>query len=106
MGTQNSLTVVTDLLVAEARPKLKRPTLYKVVLLNDDYTPMVFVVEVLERFFGMTEGLAVQLMWRVHRNGKAVCGIYSFDIAETKVSQVNGYSQANEYPLLCGMEAA
>lgn len=106
MGTKNDVTVITRLETEAAEPKLKRPSLYKVVVFNDNYTPMFFVVEVFKRFFSMGEAQAVQMMWQVHIVGKATCGTYSFDVAETKVAQVNNYSQANQHPLLCGMEAA
>lgn len=92
--------------VQEAKPKLKRPPLYSVVLLNDDFTPMEFVVHVLEWFFGMDREKAVRIMLQVHTQGKGVCGIYSREIAETKVSQVNDYSRENNHPLLCTMERA
>ncbi|MDX1653810.1 MAG: ATP-dependent Clp protease adapter ClpS [Candidatus Competibacteraceae bacterium] len=93
--------------VAEkARPKLKRPRMYKVVLLNDDYTPMEFVVEVLECFFAMDREKATQVMLHVHTRGKGVCGVYTHDIAETKVAQVNDYSRSHQLPLLCTMEEA
>lgn len=92
--------------VQEAKPKLKKPSMYKVVLLNDDYTPMDFVVEVLARFFGMGLEKATTVMLQVHTQGKGVCGIYTYDIAETKVSQVNSYSRQQEHPLLCRMEEA
>jgi ATP-dependent Clp protease adaptor protein ClpS len=88
------------------KPKLKRPPLYKVVLVNDDYTPMEFVVEVLERFFSMNREKATQIMLHVHTRGKGVCGIYTRDVAETKVAQVNEYSRTHQHPLLCAMEAA
>ncbi|MGD9341351.1 MAG: ATP-dependent Clp protease adapter ClpS, partial [Chromatiales bacterium] len=78
-----------DLAVEEARPKLKRPPLYQVVLLNDDFTPMEFVVEVLEKVFGMDRSRATRIMLEVHTRGKGVCGIYTYEIAETKVAQVN-----------------
>lgn len=90
--------------VEEAKPKLKRPPLYNVVLLNDDFTPMEFVVHVLEEFFGMNRELAVRVMLLVHTEGKGVCGTYSREIAETKVAQVNDYSRENQHPLLCVME--
>lgn len=83
---------------------LSEPRKYKVILNNDDYTPMEFVVDVLKRFFYFNETLAVEVMLQVHTEGKGVCGFYTHDIAETKVSQVNDYSKANEYPLLCSME--
>ena len=92
--------------VEEAKPKLKRPPLYRVVLLNDDYTPMEFVVEVLERFFGMDRSRATQVMLHVHTRGKGVCGVFSRDVAETKVEQVNAYSRQHQHPLMCMMEEA
>ncbi|QTH64418.1 ATP-dependent Clp protease adapter ClpS [Psychrosphaera ytuae] len=92
-------------LVKEAeKSKLKRPPMYKVVLNNDDYTPMDFVVEVLMKFFAMDLDRANHIMFRVHKEGKAVVATYSAEIAETKVAQVNQYSRANEHPLLCTME--
>lgn len=90
--------------VEEAKPRLKRPPLFRVVLLNDDYTPMEFVVEVLERFFGMGRSQATQIMLQVHTRGKGVCGVYSRDVAETKVVQVNDYSRQHQHPLMCIME--
>ena len=94
------------LVVEEARPKLKRPRLYKVVLLNDDYTPMEFVVAVLETFFGMGREKATQIMLHVHTRGKGVCGVFTHQIAETKVAQVNDYSKSNRHPLQCALEEA
>ncbi len=94
------------LALEESKPKLKRPPLYKVVLLNDDYTPMEFVVEVLEVFFHMNREQATHVMLTVHTQGKGVCGIYTRDIAETKMAQVNQYSRENEHPLLCEIEAS
>jgi ATP-dependent Clp protease adaptor protein ClpS len=92
--------------VEPAQPKLKEPRLYKVVLLNDDYTPMEFVVQVLEQFFGMDREKATQIMLHVHTRGKGVCGIYTHEVAETKVAQVNDYSRNHQHPLMCTMEAA
>lgn len=92
--------------VAEATPELKEPQLYKVVLLNDDYTPMEFVVEVLMKFFAMPQDRATQIMLHVHTKGKGVCGVFSYQIAETKVVQVNDYSRRHEHPLQCTMEEA
>ena len=89
-----------------AKPKTKQPPLYKVVLLNDDYTPMEFVVEVLEYFFRLDREKATQIMLHVHTRGKGVCGIYTRDIAETKVGQVNNYARDHNHPLLCSMEEA
>ena len=93
------------LAVLTAKPKLKRPPMYKVMLLNDDYTPMDFVVEILEVFFSMSREKATQIMLTVHVQGKAVCGIYTRDIAETKAAQVNQYARENQHPLLCEIEA-
>lgn len=90
----------------EAKPKLKRPPLYKVFLLNDDYTPMDFVVHILEAFFSMDRENATRIMLEVHTRGKGICGIYTHEIAETKVSLVNSYSRENQHPLLCEMEKA
>lgn len=94
----------TDVEVAE--PELKEPQMYKVVLLNDDYTPMAFVVQVLMQFFGMDENKASQVMLQVHQHGKGVCGTYPRDIAETKVIQVSEFARKHEHPLLCTMEEA
>lgn len=93
-----------DLAVAPAKPRLKRPPLYRVVLLNDDYTPMEFVVQVLELFFGMNREKATQVMLAVHTQGKGVCGIYPQDIADTKASQVNQCARDSGHPLLCEVE--
>lgn len=86
------------------KPTLKRPPLYRVLLINDDYTPMDFVVKVLKHFFFMGEEKAVHIMMQVHSVGKAVCGVYTRDVAETKVKQVTEYAEQHEYPLQCGME--
>ncbi len=94
------------LAVQEEKPKLKRPPLYKVVLLNDDYTPMEFVVDVLQRFFSMDREKATRVMLTVHTQGKGVCGVFSRDVAETKAAQVNQYSRENEHPLMCEIEAS
>lgn len=93
------------LAVQVERPKLKRPPMYKVVMMNDDYTPMEFVVHTLETFFGMDPEKATRVMLTVHTQGKATCGIYSRDVAETKATQVNQYARDNEHPLLCEIEA-
>ena len=90
--------------IAKNRPKVKRPPLYKVLLLNDDFTPMEFVVHVLEKFFSINHESAVQIMLAVHKEGVAVVGIYSHEIAETKVTQVMDYSRKNQHPLQCTME--
>ncbi len=94
------------LAVAEEKPKLRRPPMYKVMMLNDDYTPMDFVVHVLECFFSLNRELATKVMLKVHTEGKAVCGVYTRDIAETKAAQVNQYSRDNEHPLICEIEVA
>jgi len=90
--------------VTKTKSKTKRPPLYKVLLLNDDYTPMEFVVHILERFFGITHQQAVDVMLTVHRKGIAVVGVFTFEIAETKVTQVMDYARRNEHPLQCTME--
>ena len=96
----------SGLSVEEAKPALKRPPLFKVLLVNDDYTPMEFVVHVLETFFGMNAEQATQVMLHVHTRGVGVCGVFTRDIAETKVSKVNDFSRQNHHPLLCTMEEA
>ncbi len=88
----------------KTRAKTKKPAMYKVLLLNDDYTPMEFVVEVLERFFGKQGDEAVRIMLHVHQKGVGVCGIYTYEIAETKVTQVVDYSRENQHPLQCTLE--
>lgn len=95
-----------DLALQDAKPQLKKPPLFKVVLHNDDYTPMEFVIEVLESFFRMNREQATHVMLTVHTKGKGVCGIYTRDIAETKMTQVNQYSRENQHPLLCEIEAS
>ncbi len=92
--------------VQEAPRRTARPPLFQVVLLNDDYTPMEFVVEVRERFFAMDRQTATRVMLEVHTRGKGVCGAFTYEIAETKVSQVTGYSREHQHPLLCTLEAA
>ena len=91
-------------LVTKTRSKTQRPPLYKVLLLNDDYTPMEFVVHVLERFFGVSHAQAVEIMLTVHKKGVAVVGVYSHEIAETKVAQVMDFARRNQHPLQCTME--
>lgn len=94
----------SGLATAKARPRLTRPPLYKVVLLNDDYTPMDFVVDVLCTFFNMNVEKATQVMLKVHTEGKAVCGVFTRDVAETKAEQVNVFSRKHQQPLLCNVE--
>lgn len=93
-----------DLAVDESRPRLQEPPRYRVVLLNDDYTPMEFVVDILVTVFGMERTRATQVMLEVHTKGKGVCGIYNYEIAETKVAQVMGLARQHQHPLLCTME--
>ena len=95
-----------ELVVEEARPKTRRPPLYQVVLLNDDYTPMEFVVDVLEQIFSLDRTNATRVMLEVHTRGKGVCGVYTYEIAETKVAQVTTYARQHQHPLLCTMEEA
>jgi ATP-dependent Clp protease adaptor protein ClpS len=94
------------LALEEARPEVKLPPMYRVVLINDDYTPMDFVIEILQTFFRMSHDRATQVMLHVHTRGKGVCGVFTFEIAETKVAQVNEYSRQSEHPLKCTMEKA
>lgn len=91
-------------LITKTKPKTQRPPLYKVLLLNDDYTPMEFVVHVLERFFGISHSQAVEIMLTVHKKGVAVVGVFSYEIAETKVAQVMDFARRNQHPLQCTME--
>lgn len=95
-----------DVATQSAEPALAQPPLYKVVLHNDDYTPMDFVIEVLQEFFGMDSEKAVQTMLAVHTQGKATCGVFTRDIAETKCHQVNEYARECEHPLMSDIEAA
>jgi ATP-dependent Clp protease adaptor protein ClpS len=92
--------------VAEAVPATKVPPLFRVLLLNDDYTPMEFVVDVLERFFGMARHAATRVMLEVHTRGKGECGLFTYEIAETKVAQVTQYAREHQHPLLCTLEQA
>ncbi|HOB62689.1 MAG TPA: ATP-dependent Clp protease adapter ClpS [Candidatus Competibacteraceae bacterium] len=92
------------LVVEPAGPEIKQPPMYKVILLNDDYTPMDFVVQILEHFFRMNREKATQIMLHVHTRGRGVCGVFTREIAETKVAQVNEFAQRHQHPLLCTME--
>ncbi len=92
------------LATAEATPKLARPPMYQVLLLNDDYTPMEFVVNVLETVFGMDRPAATRVMLEVHTRGKGICGVFTYEIAETKVAQVTSFARQQQHPLLCTME--
>lgn len=93
-------------LVETGKPEVARPPLYSVLLLNDDYTPMDFVVDVLMRFFPVDLEKATQIMLHVHTRGRGVCGVFTREVAESKVAQVNEYSRLNQHPLLCTMEKA
>lgn len=95
-----------DVALQEGKPELKRPKMYKVILMNDDYTPMDFVVEILVTFFALSQEKATQIMLHVHTRGRGVCGVFTYEIAETKVAQVNEYSRKQQHPLLCTMEEA
>ncbi|GBD43180.1 ATP-dependent Clp protease adapter protein ClpS [bacterium HR40] len=90
--------------VTRTRTETKRPSMYKVLLLNDDYTPMEFVVHVLERFFHKDREEATRIMLHVHHTGVGVCGVYTFEVAETKVAQVIEFARQHEHPLQCTME--
>ncbi len=92
--------------IETAKPKYRKPRMYKVILNNDDYTPMEFVVHVLERFFSMDRAKATRVMMQVHTEGKGLCGVYTKDIAESKVNQVNEYARDNDHPLLCDLDVA
>jgi ATP-dependent Clp protease adaptor protein ClpS len=90
--------------VVKTKPKTKKPSMYKVLLLNDDYTPMEFVVHVLERFFGKSRQEATDIMLHVHRRGVGICGVYTYEVAETKVTQVIDFARRHQHPLQCTME--
>ena len=90
--------------VVKAKPKTKMPSLYKVLMLNDDYTPMEFVVHVLERFFNKNLDEATQIMFHVHRRGVGLCGVYTYEVAETKVTQVMDFARQRQHPLQCTLE--
>ena len=91
-------------LMLKTRPKTRQPSMYKVLLLNDDYTPMEFVIHVLERFFSKTKDEATEIMLHVHRRGVGLCGVFTYEVAETKVTQVMDFARVNEQPLQCTME--
>ena len=104
-GNNNSDTDGTGTgVVAKTRPKTKKPSLYKVLLLNDDYTPMDFVVQILEDIFNKTREEAFHIMLHVHRSGVGVCGIFTYEVAETKVAQVIEFARRHQHPLQCTME--
>lgn len=90
--------------VVESKPKTKKPSMYKVLMLNDDYTPMEFVVHVLEQFFSKNREEATRIMLHVHRRGVGICGVYTYEVAETKVTQVVDYARRHQHPLQCTLE--
>jgi len=90
--------------IVKAKPKTKKPSMYKVLMLNDDYTPMEFVVHILERFFNKTRQEATRIMLHVHRRGVGICGVYTYEVAETKVTQVMDFARQHQHPLQCTLE--
>ena len=90
--------------IVETKPKTKKPSMYKVLTLNDDYTPMEFVVHVLERIFAMDQEQATQVMMHVHRRGVGICGVFPYEVAETKVTQVMDFARQHQHPLQCTLE--
>ena len=100
----NNIDIPTTKVVVKSRPKTKKPAMYRVILLNDDYTPMEFVVHVLERFFQKNREEATQIMLHVHRRGVGVCGIFTYEVAETKVHQVVEFARRHQHPLQCTLE--
>ncbi len=106
MSNQNVAGGQGEKLLEHSKERVQPPPMYKVFLNNDDYTPMDFVVEVLMRFFRLDADKANQVMLTVHYQGRAVCGIYTAEIAETKVMQVNQYARKHQHPLMCSMEQA
>lgn len=105
-GSQSHEQGDANVVVDPAKPKTRQPPMFKVVLHNDDYTPMEFVVEVLLTYFSVTREQAVQIMMTVHTRGKGIAGTFAREIAETKVAQVNDHAQQHQHPLLCTMEPA
>src|SRR5579875_1431132 len=103
-GKQGGIEGPVTGVVVKARPKTRKPSMYKVLMLNDDYTPMEFVVHVLERFFQKTREEATRIMLHVHRRGVGVCGVYTYEVAETKVTQVMDLARQNQHPLQCTIE--
>ena len=91
-------------IVVKSRPKTKKPSMYKVIMLNDDYTPMEFVIQVLERFFGKSREEATRIMLHVHQRGVGICGVFTYEVAETKVSQVMDAARQHQHPLQCTIE--
>ncbi|MCW2247368.1 ATP-dependent Clp protease adaptor protein ClpS [Azospirillum fermentarium] len=99
-GDEGSTTGI----VVKTKPKTKKPSMYKVLMLNDDYTPMEFVVHVLERFFHKSREEATRIMMHVHRRGVGICGVFTYEVAETKVTQVMDFARQNQHPLQCTLE--
>jgi ATP-dependent Clp protease adaptor protein ClpS len=106
MADKNPTERDSGLVVQEARPKAKTPPQYTVIMLNDDYTPMEFVVLVLEKFFSLDRIAATRVMLEVHTRGKGVCGVFTHEVAETKAAQVNAFSRESQHPLMCTLELA
>jgi ATP-dependent Clp protease adaptor protein ClpS len=96
--------IPTNGVVVQTRTKTKRPSMYKVLMLNDDYTPMEFVVHCLERFFSKSREEATQIMLHVHRRGVGICGVFTYEVAETKVAQVTDFARRSQHPLRCTLE--
>ena len=105
-GEDDGLDEIETGVVTRTRPKTKKPSNYKVLMLNDDYTPMEFVVLVLQRFFSMDIEDATRVMLQVHQKGVAVCGVFTYEVAETKVTQVIDFARENQHPLQCTLEKA
>ncbi|KQN56851.1 ATP-dependent Clp protease adapter ClpS [Erwinia sp. E602] len=106
MGKTNDWLNFEQLADDKLKEELKPPSMYRVILHNDDYTPMEFVIDVLQKFFSYDIERATQLMLTVHYQGKAICGVYTAEVAETKVAMINTYARENEHPLLCTLEKA
>ena len=105
-NSKNDFEDNSSVLVKPADPILKRPSLYHVVLLNDDYTPMEFVIYILQSFFGYDKEKATEIMLAVHTKGKGICGVFTREVAETKSSHINNFAQQNEHPLISEIEPA
>ena len=105
-NSQNDFEDNSSVLVKPADPILKRPSLYHVVLLNDDYTPMEFVIYILQSFFGYDKEKATEIMLAVHTKGKGICGVFTREVAESKSSHINNFAQQNEHPLISEIEPA
>ncbi|MXV36706.1 MULTISPECIES: ATP-dependent Clp protease adapter ClpS [unclassified Saccharibacter] len=106
MGQAERIGAVRDETLTSRKTDLAHPSMYKVIMLNDDYTPMDFVIEVLERFFGKAHQEATAIMLEIHNKGSSICGIFTYEVAETKVSQVMDLARQNQHPLQCTLEKA